>query len=136
MTEQKAFLLERQTVVGADNTSSTTPQPSWRQLAAIPESVLKASVLKACGVTPPCTGISRAFDGGSFRVFANVHPGTQNTEGIWFTLYQGTGTQLFTSPKQLLKALRTSPGTATGDAIRNWFTFFAPKPGSEESSVT
>ena len=112
--------------MSVDDTSVTGTQPSWRQLAVIPESVLKASVLKACGVVPPTAGVSRTFDGGSFRVFANVSPGTHNTEGVWFTLYQGTGSQLFTNPKQLLKAVRTSPGTATGDAIRTWFTFFAP----------
>ena len=109
-----------------DDTSVTGTQPSWRQLAVIPESVLKASVLKACGVIPAAAGVSRTFDGGSFRVFAIVSPGTHNTEGVWFTLYQDTGSQLFTNPKQLLKAVRTSPGTATGDAIRTWFTFFAP----------
>ena len=103
-------------------------EPSWRQLSAIPESVLKASVLKAVGVTPTAAGVSRTFDGGSFKVFANVHPGTHNTEGIWFTLYQDTGTKLFTNHKELLKTLRASPGTATGDAIRTWFTFFAPTP--------
>jgi hypothetical protein len=97
-----------------DDTSITGTQPSWRQL------------LKACGVIPPAAGVSRTFDGGSFRVFANVPPGTHNTEGVWFTLYQDTGSQLFTNPKQLLKAVRTSPGTATGDAIRTWFTFFVP----------
>ena len=103
-------------------------EPSWRQLSVIPESVLKASVLKAVGVTPTAAGVSRTFDGGNFKVFANVHPGTHNTEGIWFTLYQDTGTKLFTNYKELLKTLRASPGTATGDAIRAWFTFFAPTP--------
>ena len=112
--------------MSVDDTSVTASQPSWRQLAVIPESVLKASVLKACGVAPPVTGISRTFDGGSFRVFANVSPGTHNAEGVWFTLYQDTGSRLFTNPKELLKAVRASPGTATGDAIRNWFTFFVP----------
>ena len=109
-----------------DDTSVTGTQPSWRQLAVIPESVLKASILKACGVISPITGISRTFDGGNFRVFANVSPGTHNAEGVWFTLYQDTGSRLFTNPKELLKAVRASPGTATGDAIRNWFTFFVP----------
>jgi hypothetical protein len=77
-------------------------------------------------VVPPAAGVSRTFDGGSFRVFANVSPGTHNAEGVWFTLYQDTGSRLFTNPKELLKAVRTSPGTATGDAIRNRFTFFVP----------
>ena len=75
---------------------------------------------------PEPESAGRTFDGGSFRVFANVSPGTHNAEGVWFTLYQDTGSQLFTNPKELLKAVRASPGTATGDAIRNWFTFFVP----------
>ena len=58
--------------MSVDDTSVTGTQPSWRQLAVIPESVLKASILKACGVVPPAAGVSRTFDGGSFRVFANV----------------------------------------------------------------
>jgi len=53
-----------------------TVEPSWRQLSAIPESVLKASVLKAVGVTPTAAGVSRTFDGGSFKVFAGAFSAT------------------------------------------------------------
>ena len=52
-----------------------------------------------------------------------------HTEGIWLTLYQDTGTKLFTNYKELLKLLRASPGTATGDALRAWFAYYlAPAP--------
>jgi len=102
-------------------------EPSWRQLSMIPESVLKASVIKALGFEDvPAAGINRVFDGGSFKVYATVAPGTHFSEGIRYTLYQNGGTKLFDTPKEVLRVIKAAPGTATGDAIRQWFAFFLP----------
>ena len=109
-----------------DDTSVTGTQPSWRQLSVIPESVLKASVLKAVGVTPTAAGVSRTFDGGTFQVYATVAPGTHFPEGIRYTVYRDGGTTSFDTHKEVLRVVKASPGTPTGDAIRTWFTFFAP----------
>ena len=103
-------------------------EPSWRQLSMIPESVLKASILKACGIEPPAAGINRTFDGGTFQVYATVAPGTHFSEGIRYTLYQNGGTKSFDTHKELLRVIKAAPGTPTGDAIRQWFAFFIPTP--------
>jgi len=103
-------------------------EPSWRQLSMIPESVLKASVLKACGIEPTAAGINRQFDGGTFQVYATVAPGTHFSEGIRYTLYQDGGTKSFDTHKEVLRVVRASPGTPTGDAIRQWFAHYLPTP--------
>ena len=104
-------------------------EPSWRQLSMVPESVLKASILKACGIEPPAAGINRVFDGGSFKVFATVAPSTHLAEGsISFVVYQNGGTKSFDTPKEVLRVIKAAPGTPTGDAIRQWFAHYLPKP--------
>ena len=100
---------------------------SWRQLSMIPESVLKASVLKACGIEQTVAGVSRTFDGGTFQVYATVAPATHLAEGsIRFVVYQDGGTKSFSTPKEALKVLKASPGTPTGDALRQYFAFYLP----------
>ena len=94
----------------------------------IPESVLKNQILKACGIEPPAGGVNRQFDGGTFQVYATVAPGTHFSEGIRYTLYQDGGTKSFDTHKEVLKVIKASPGTPTGDAIRQWFAFYLPTP--------
>ena len=102
-------------------------EPSWRQLSVIPESVLKASILKALGFEDvPVAGVSRTFDGGTFQVYATVAPGTHLPDGIRYTVYQDGGTKSFSTPKEALKVLKASAGTPTGDALRQYFAFYLP----------
>ena len=101
---------------------------SWKQLSMIPESVLKASVLKACGIEPPAAGINRQFDGGTFQVYGTVAPGTHFSEGIRYTVYQDGGTKSFDTHKEVLRVIKAAPGTPTGDAIRNFFQHYLPTP--------
>jgi len=103
-------------------------EPSWRQLSMIPESVLKASILKACGIEPPAAGVNRQFDGGTFQVYATVAPTMHLPDGIRYTLYQDGGTKSFDTHKEVLRVIKAAPGTPTGDAIRQWFAFFLPTP--------
>ena len=105
-------------------------EPSWRQLSMVPESVLKASILKAVGFEDvPAAGVNRVFDGGSFKVFATVAPSTHLAEGsISFVVYQNGGTKSFDTPKEVLRVIKAAPGTPTGDAIRQWFAHYLPKP--------
>ena len=101
---------------------------SWKQLSTIPESVLKASVLKACGIEQTAAGVNRTFDGGTFQVYATVAPGTHFSEGIRYTIYQDGGTKSFDTHKEVLRVIKAAPGTPTGDAIRQWFAFYLPTP--------
>ena len=104
-----------------------TAEISWKQLSMIPESVLKASILRACGIEPPAAGINRTFDGGTFQVYATVAP-AHFSEGIRYTLYQDGGTKSFDTHKEVLRVIKAAPGTPTGDAIRQWFAHFLAKP--------
>ena len=94
----------------------------------IPESVLKASILKACGIEQTAAGVNRQFDGGTFQVYATVAPGTHFSEGIRYTVYQDGGTKSFDTHKEVLRVIKAAPGTPTGDAIRNFFQHYLPTP--------
>ena len=95
----------------------------------IPESVIKASVIKALGFEDvPAAGVNRVFDGGSFKVFATVAPTMHLPDGIRYTLYQDGGTKSFDTHKEVLRVIKAAPGTPTGDAIRQWFAHYLPKP--------
>ena len=99
---------------------------SWKQLSMIPESVLKASVLRACGIEPPVAGINRTFDGGTFQVYVTVAPGTRLPDNIRYTVYRDGGTTSFDTHKEVLKVVKASPGTPTGDALRAFFQHYLP----------
>ena len=99
---------------------------SWKQLSMIPESVLKASVLRACGIEPPVAGINRTFDGGTFQVYVTVAPGMHLPDGIRYTVYRDGGTTSFDTHKEVLKVVKASPGTPTGDALRAFFQHYLP----------
>jgi hypothetical protein len=104
-------------------------EPSWRQLSMIPESVLKASVIKACGIEDvPAAGVNRQFDGGRFQVYATVAPTMHLPDGIRYTLYQDGGTKSFDTHKEVLKVVKAAKGTPTGDALRAFFQNFLAKP--------
>ena len=109
--------------------TSTTKmnEPSWKQLSLIPESVLKASILRACGIQPPAAGVCRTFDGGTFQVYGTVGPGTNLSEGsIRFVVYQDGGTKSFDTYKDVLKTVKASAGTPTGDALRAFLHHYLP----------
>jgi hypothetical protein len=104
-------------------------EPSWRQLSMVPESVLKASIIKALGFEDvPAAGVNRQFDGGTFQVYATVAPTMHLPDGIRYTLYQDGGTKSFDTPKEVLRVVKAAPGTATGDALRNFFHYYFLKP--------
>jgi len=95
----------------------------------VPESVLKASIIKALGFEDvPAAGVNRQLDGGTFQVYATVAPTMHLPDGIRYTLYQDGGTKSFDTPKEVLRVIRASPGTATGDALRNFFHYYLPTP--------
>ena len=102
-------------------------EPSWRQLSMIPESVLKASILKALGFEDvPAAGVNRVFDGGTFQVYATVAPTMHLPDGIRYTLYQDGGTKSFDTPKEVLRVVKAANGTPTGDALRAFFQHYLP----------
>jgi hypothetical protein len=90
---------------------ASTPQPSWRQLAAIPESHVKAGVLHALGLTPPPEGISRYLDLGDGWSMEAGQAGLIVTDR--------TGSR-YEDPKTVTKRLYLSKGTPSGELVRWW----------------
>jgi hypothetical protein len=87
------------------------PEPSWRQLAAIPECHLKSAVLHALGITPPLEGISRYLDLGDIQL-------EHGAGGLIITDPQ-LGSY-YADPKETLRRYRLSKGTPSGDITRSW----------------
>ena len=101
-------------------------EPSWRQLAAISDSLQKYQIMNACGVELEVNGVSRVFIAGQQQIYASDLP--SHGGAVRFTLYPAPGSRSFESPKELLKALRWPQGTPTGDALRKWLGFYGWKP--------
>jgi hypothetical protein len=109
---------------------------SWRQLAAIPESLLKDSIIRALGVEIPPEGISHKWnDRGLYIEYCS------NPQGVsWFVVYDAehpdpaikSSPQMCMTPNATAKAIRWPAGTPTGDAIRRWLLNFGyVPPGSK-----
>lgn len=84
--------------------------PSWKQLAAIPESLTKRAVLHALGVEPPPAGISDRCD------LRGIVLGVSESGLI---VAEGCTVYFFTAP-EALKRFTLSKGTPSGDLVRWW----------------
>jgi hypothetical protein len=105
------------------------PHPSWRQLAAIPESTTKSAILRALAIQPPPEGVSDTFDsGGTYaqRVESgfvlHLRPPRRRSAAIGF---QTAG--------ELLRAAKVPAGTPTGDAFRAWLRRWGWVPKGEQA---
>ena len=92
----------------------TAPQPSWRQLAAVPESHTKAAVLHALGIEPPPEGVSRYLDLGNGLKMEAGEAGLIVTDPQRGSRYE--------DPKTIAKQLYLSKGTPSGELTRAWLT--------------
>lgn len=96
--------------------------PSWRQLAAIPESTAKAAILQALDITPPPAGISNVFsDRGLYVMFSPA----QDSASYWIVSRAGDdGVRLsamgYADGSDALRACRCPAGTPMGTALRAW----------------
>jgi hypothetical protein len=87
------------------------PDPSWRQLASIPESHTKAAVLHALAIEPPPEGISRYLDLGDIQLEHGA-AGLICTDPKLGSYYSG--------PQEALRRYHLSKGTPSGDLARRW----------------
>jgi hypothetical protein len=87
--------------------------PSWRQLAAIPECHTKARVLHALGITPPLEGISRYLDLGNGLTMEAGEAGLIVTD-------RKSGSR-YMNPQDALRTFLLHKGTPSGDLTRSWF---------------
>jgi hypothetical protein len=114
-----------------------TTQPSWRQLAAIPESSLKAQILSACAITPPPEGISDVFmDRGLYVRFSPA----QDSLSYWVLSRADSvdiplASTIYADGSDALKAAGTAPGTPMGIALRAWMRAKGWVPLNERPQV-
>lgn len=100
--------------------------PSWKQLAQIPESPTKSQVLRALGVTPPPEGFSSTF-----RV-SDAEEVIRTDQG--FVHWTGRRS-LFLSGDELLQQVKLFKGTPLGDCFRVWLRIHGWVPKSERSAT-
>ena len=86
-------------------------KPSWKQLARIPESLLKRAVLNALAIEPPHEGISDVLDLPSGARLHHAEAGlilTENSASFYIT------------PKDAHSILRLKKSTPTGELLTWW----------------
>ena len=114
--------------------------PSWKQLAQIPDGVLKQVVLRALSIEVPQAGRSPVFrdrgvylqvsgDGGF--LFMDSGEARQDS-GAAPDAPRPHSSRWYPDGSSLLKAIRWPPGTPTGDAIRSWLRQWGWSPASEQ----
>jgi hypothetical protein len=84
--------------------------PSWKQLAAIPESITKQAVLHAVGIEPPAKGIADRCEFGAFTFYV----------GEAGLIVERDGLALYMDGKEALRQFKLSKGTPSGDLARWW----------------
>ncbi|MGA1296525.1 MAG: hypothetical protein ACO3X1_14550 [Burkholderiaceae bacterium] len=90
--------------------SESTAAPSWKQLAAIPESITKQAILHAVGIEPPARGIADRCEFGAFTFYV----------GEAGLIVESSGVARYMQGKEALREFKLSKGTPSGDLARWW----------------
>lgn len=90
--------------------SESTAAPSWKQLAAIPESLTKQAVLHAVGIEPPAKGIADRCEFGTFTFYV----------GEAGLIVESSGAVRYLNALEALREFKLSRGTPSGDLARWW----------------
>lgn len=118
--------------------------PSWRQLAAIPESLTKDAIIRALGIIVPPEGVSLIWYDRGLYIERCKNPQGES----WFVVDnmgpQGSSPCMCLTPNDVARAIHWPAGTPTGDAIRRWLTNFGyvppgarpPEPQEETRAIT
>jgi hypothetical protein len=95
-----------------------TMNPSWKQLAEIPESLTRARVIRALGVEVPPEGRARSFQDGGVLVAVAPESGFYvaiDGAARWVDGGSAVIAELKASQRHWMPV-----GTPTGDALRAW----------------
>lgn len=99
-----------QRVEAAEREAVPMANPSWKQLAAIPESLTKRAVLHALGIEPPPAGVSDRCEFGSFSFYY----------GELGVIVESSGAARYLNALEALREFKLSRGTPSGDLVRWW----------------
>jgi hypothetical protein len=105
---------------------------SWKQLARIPESSLKTSLLRALDVTPDPAGVSHVFH--DPPVYVSVSPGRDSYIVIERLDCRFDQTCFLKTSREVLRSIRWPKGTPTGDALRAFLSFHDQHTISQHNS--
>jgi hypothetical protein len=94
---------------------------SWKQLARIPESSLKTSLLRALDVTPDPAGVSHVFH--DPPLYVSVSPGRDSYIVIEKLEGRFDSTCFMPTSRDVLRSIRWPKGTPVGDALRAFLQF-------------
>lgn len=95
---------------------------SWKQFAAIPFDATVARVVKALAIEPPPEGRPTAFRGPGGFMAARL------SDGGWMVHQEGMARPV-EGPRDVLRAARLmTAGTASGDALRLWLSWWGWQP--------
>ena len=108
--------------------------PSWRQLAAIPESVEKRAILRALNIDPPPEAISRNFMFSTGEQLAYVTGSAAEPAGMVY--YRPDGGTRFLQLEEVPAFIRWPSGTPTGDALRIYLRRWGWLPKNERTPDT
>ena len=95
--------------------------PSWRQFASIPFDATVAAVVRALAVEVPAQGRPRTFRGPAGFM------ATATDAGDW-VVCDGGAARFFDSSAEVLRAAKLPAGTPSGDALRQWLTWWGWQP--------
>jgi hypothetical protein len=108
--------------------------PNWRQLAALPDSVLKQAILRALDIDLPPQGISRSFRDGGLYITA-IEGGFTFMDSRHPDPVQRSS-RLLDTPLEVARQSRWPVGTPTGEALRNWLAQHGlERPGKARPAV-
>jgi hypothetical protein len=102
--------------------------PSWRQLAAIPESLHKTQILRALGIEPPPEGVSHRLEDPRERVLVYRHDGD-------FIVWTGPSETRYATGSEVLKALNWPASTPSGEVLRAYLKRWGWVPKQKEAPV-
>ena len=105
--------------------------PSWRQLAAIPETTEKRAILRALGIDPPSEGISRTFCFSSGERLTYVSGSAAEPAGMVYA--KPYSCSRFLQLEEVPSLIRWPAGTPTGDALRIYLRCWGWLPWAERT---
>lgn len=98
-------------------------EPSWRQFALISFDATVAQVIRALGIDPPPEGLPRTFNSGGFWAH-------HSSDGDWL-IYASGLSQPVAGPREVLAAAHLPIGTPSGDALRQWLSWWGWVPAKK-----
>jgi hypothetical protein len=101
---------------------------SWKQLAAIPESLRKTQILKALDIEPPPEGVSATLEDAREQVLVYA-------EQQGFIVWSGPTQTRYATGSEVIKVLNWPASTPSGEVLRAYLRRWGWAPKKKEAPV-